>query len=55
MIIMSEQYCNYDGKNWYNTDKPIRNREYFYEFTWYGIKCYTQIVKGFRNHSLENH
>ena len=28
MIIMSEQYCNYDGKNWYNTDKPIRNREY---------------------------
>lgn len=49
---MSEQYWNYNGKTWWWTDKPIRGREYFLDFVFYGIKVYNQIVPGFRNHPL---
>ena len=49
---MTEQYWNYDGKNWYWTDKPIRGRNYFYDYTWYGIKTYIQIVPKYRNHKI---
>jgi len=52
---MSEQYWNFDGKDFSSwTEKPIRGRDYFYDYTWYGIRTYVQIVPGYRNHSLES-
>ena len=49
---MTEQYWNFDGKTWTWTEKPIRGREYFLDYVWYGIKTYIQIVSGFRNHPI---
>ena len=51
---MSEQYWNYDNGKWYYTDKAIRGRNYFYDYSFYGIKTYVQIVSGFRNHKLSD-